>query len=188
MIEIRHLVPAVVVATGMTACGGAEPYSPTRSTCDASAPTGTVFVTEQRPDVPFTVQIPRLSAWYQTPAEGGDSVLRLGLGKGDATVTLRVLPARRTSSFAVGLKDDGWRGLASETTSVCGLDAQRTTGISTTSEGDLYKEFLGFSYDVGEMSYPIMMFAQAPATDRDMYRPDFGTFVNGLEIVSRRTY
>ncbi|WP_194824212.1 hypothetical protein [Nocardia sp. XZ_19_231] len=84
--------------------------------------------------------------------------------------------------------DDGWRELVSETTSVCGLDAHRTTGISPISNGDLYKDFLGFSYDVGEMSYPIIMSAQAPAADRDTYRPDFGTFVNGLEIVARRTF
>lgn len=68
---------------------------------------------------------------------------------------------------------------------MCGLDAHRTTGISPTSEGELYKDFLGFAYDVGEMSYPIMMSAQAPAADRDTYRPDFDTFVNGLGVVAR---
>lgn len=188
MIQVRYLVLAIVVATGVTACDGAEPYSPTRPTCNASAPTGTVFVTEQRPDVPFTIQIPQLSAWHQTPAEGGDSVLPIGLGKGNATVTLRVLPARRTSSFAAGLMDDGWRELGSETTSVCGLQAHRTTGISTTSDEDLYKDFLVFSYDVGDMSYPIMMSAQAPAADRETYRPDFDTFVNGLEVVTRGAF
>ncbi|MBF6328464.1 hypothetical protein [Nocardia transvalensis] len=189
MIEIRHLVLAIVVATSVTACGGAEPDSPTHPACNASAPTGTVLATEQRPDVPFTIQVPQLPAWQQTPVEGGDSVLRIALGKGNATVTVRVLPARdrgTTSIMSVSM-GDGWRESGSETISVCGLEAYRTTGISPASDGDLHKELLGFSYDIGEMNYPIMMSAQAPAAERDTYQSDFDTFVNGLQIVPRGT-
>ncbi|GEM35788.1 hypothetical protein [Nocardia ninae] len=189
MIEIRHLVLAIVVATSVTACGGAEPDSPTHPACNASAPTGAVLAAEQRPEVPFTIQVPQLPAWQQTPVEGGDSVLRVGLGKGSATVTIRVLPARdsHTTSIISVSMGDGWRESGSETIAVCGLEATRTTGILPASDGDHYKELLTFSNDVGEMNYLIMMWAQVPAAERDTYRPDFDTIVNGLQIVQRGT-
>ncbi|MFC9995787.1 hypothetical protein [Nocardia sp. NPDC127526] len=188
MIDFRHLVPAVIVAASVTACGGAEPDSPTHPSCNASAPTGTVFATEQRPDVPFTIQVPQLPGWQQTSVEEGDAaVSRIGFRKGTATVTVRILPARGTSTVMGVSMGDGWRELGSETISVCGLEAHRTTGISPASDGDLYEDFLGSAYDAGEMTYPIMMSAQTPATDRDMYQPDFDTFVNGLQIVPQGT-
>lgn len=138
--------------------------------------------------MPLTIQLPRLSGWQETPVEeGGETALRLGLRKGNATVTLRVLPATDTSSLFSVSMGDGWRQLRSETISVCGLEAHRTIGISSASGGEVYTDFLGSAYDSGEKRYPIMISAETPATDRATYQPEFDTILNGLQVVPRGT-
>ncbi|MCC3313141.1 hypothetical protein [Nocardia africana] len=199
MVRIRHLVLAGVVAASMTACGESAPDSSTtssaptiRTACDASAANGSVFTTTVRPDIPFALQLPQLRAWQVTPTEGKDVILRRSdrhPGRmSSATVTLGVSPPRKASGHTavISAMEGTWRQWRSETVQVCGWGGTRSTGVLSASraeEVDEYHEFLGFDYLAGDMLYPIRMSVEATAADRDMYRPDIDTFVDGLQIV-----
>lgn len=197
--RIRHLVLAGIVATSVVACGepGSDSSSTTsapavRTACDASAANGSVFTTEVRPDMPFTLQLPQLRGWQVTPVEGDDLVLRRvdrHAGRmSSATVTLGVSTPRSAADNTVVLESVAgtWQQWRSETVRVCGRGGYRASGISPasgTDEVDHYHELLGFDYLAGEMLYPIRMAVEATAADRDLYQPDIDTFVDGLQIV-----
>lgn len=199
VMRIRHLVLAGVVATSVIACGKSGPdpsktsSAPTiRTACDASAANGSVFTTTVRPDMPFTLQLPQLRGWQVTPAENDDLVLRRvdrHAGRmSSATVTLAVSPPRSAADNSVVMSaiEGTRRQWRSEAVQVCGWGGTRSTGVSpaSVSDGvDQYHEFLGFEYLAGEMLYPIRMSVEATASDRDMYKPDIDTFVDGLQIV-----
>lgn len=199
VVRIRHLVLAGVVAASMTACGESGSDSPTtssaptiRTACDASAANGSVFTTTVRPDIPFTLQLPQLRAWQVTPTEGKDLILRRADRHpgwmSSATVTLGVSPPRKASgkTAVISAMEGTWRQWRSETVQVCGWGGTRSTGVLSASraeEVDEYHVFLGFDYLAGDMLYPIRMSVEATAADRDMYRPDIDTFIDGLQIV-----
>ncbi|MEU6563303.1 hypothetical protein [Nocardia nova] len=199
MMRIRHLVLTGVVAASVAACGESASDSPEttslpaiRTACDAEAANGAVFTTEARPDVPFTLQLPQLRAWQVVPADGDDLVLRRvdrHAGKlSGATVTLGVSAPRSAVGNTVVIKSiaGNWRQWRNQTVDVCGWDGSRGTGILSASgneEADHYYEFLDFEYLAAETLYPIRMSVETPAADRDLYKPDIDTFVDGLQIV-----
>ncbi|MCM6773936.1 hypothetical protein NDR86_10680 [Nocardia sp. CDC141] len=186
------IVAMSVTASGVSGSDSSERTSAPmlRTTCDAAA-TGSVFATEQRPDTPFTIQLPRLTGWQVRQGEGGDLVLyRLDrhAGRiGGATVTVGVSrPAIAVTTITAFMVDDTWQQSRSETVGVCGQRAIRASGIEPASGADgvdLYHEYLGFSYMTDGMKYPIGMSAKATAADRDRYQPDIDAFVDGLQIV-----
>ncbi|MFF0490036.1 hypothetical protein ACFYTQ_13550 [Nocardia sp. NPDC004068] len=194
MLRIRHLVLAAIVATGVTACGESEPTSApiTRTTCDATAANGAVFTTRARPDLPFTLHLPQLRGWQVTPDDAADLVLRrtdrLAGRTGSATITLRVTEPRRADNrTSVFVAYEGpWRQWRSESVQVCGRGGTRSGGIHPASDaegGDRYHEYLDFDCPAGELLYPIRMLVEATAADRDLYRPDIDSFIDGLQVV-----
>ena len=195
VMRIWHLVLAGIVATSVAACGdsGADsPAPPIRTACDASAANGSVFTTEVRLDMPFTILLPQLKGWQVAPVEGDDLVLRRGDRQpgrmSSATVTLGVSTPRSAADNMTVLSaiEGNWQQSRSETVQVCGRGGNRFTGIlpaSGADGADRYHELLGFDYLAGEMLYPIRMAVEATAADRDRYQPDIDTFVDGLQIV-----
>ncbi|MFB8003988.1 hypothetical protein [Nocardia sp. NPDC056000] len=186
-----------VVAAGVTACGDSGSDSsesasapPIRTSCAAAAANGSVISTEVRLDVPFTLQLPKLEDWQAKPVEGDDSVLRLvawPAGRtGSATITLGVSAPRSANISVVSAMAGDWKQWRNESVQVCGGGGNRFGGIlpaSDTRSVDLYREFLDFDYRAGEMVYPIKMRVDAPAADRDRYKSDIDTFVDGLQVV-----
>lgn len=197
--RVRQVVLVGVVVTSVAACGGPGADSggttaapAVRTACDAGAVNGSVFTTKVRPDVPFTLQLPQLRDWQVVPVEGDDFVLRRADRRAgrmaSATVTLGVSSPRRVTDniTVLGSVEGEWRQWRSEAVQVCGGGGSRATGIlpaSGADEVDHYHEYLGFDYLAGEFLYPVRMSVEATAADRDLYRPDIDTFVDGLQVV-----
>ncbi|MFB7718787.1 hypothetical protein [Nocardia sp. NPDC056100] len=193
------MVLAGIVAASVTACGESASNSsemtsaaPVRTSCDASVANGPVFASDVRPDMSFTLQLPRLQGWQPTPVSEDNEVLRVvdqHAGQaGRTTISLTVAHPHRVASHSLSVSGyaGNWRQWRSEPILVCGRDGNRAGGIlpaSDTEVIDQYREFLEFDYFTGELVYPILMMVKGTAADRDRYQTDVDTFVDRLQIV-----